>query len=444
VSRDVLDPLQRLYLALEDTANVNTSQIVVIGGHLDASRLREALRQTVRALELCTSGVSVDGTRLRPGFWAPEDVPFAHHVYPGTISFDAAPLRRTLMDLSRANPLRWRQRPPVQLFYLTDDTGLRSALMLSCHHAIVDARAQELLLERLIETYAGLGGDKVANGAARPAGASRYVPYAEIVRDLAALRQGRGEAGGTLRGMTSALLRRSWSSLWAPPPGDGAIDFLHHELDGETDALIRGISRASGETINTVLTAALYRVAARSRGSRSGVVQIGCPVSLRSLDGGQHRDNFQNLAVPCWLTLEPRYASDADLMAAIAGQVTALRHGKILAVVDRLESWLRIPAPIRRRLAGLIRGQAPIYSNPGTVGAGLDSFGDGGPPVLQHVNLGALNPPQDYILYTPQFRDRLHLDVVYRAAAFSDVEAELLRPMRNAIGAMAGAFSVAR
>jgi NRPS condensation-like uncharacterized protein len=443
VSRDVLDPLQRLYLALEDTANVNTNQIVVIGGHLDVPRLREAIRQAVRPLELCTSGVSGDGSQLRRGFWAPEDVPFESQVYPGQISFQVGALRRTLMDLSRANPLRWRRRPPLQVFYLTDVTGLRSALMTSCHHAIVDARAQELLLERLIETYAALGGEKAADGGARPVGAFRYVPYAEIVRELAARREGRLEAGGTFRGMTRALLRRSWSSFWAPPPGDGAIDFLHHELDDDTDGLIRGISRASGETINTVLTAALYRVAGRSR-SRPGAVQIGCPVSLRSLDGGQHRDNFQNLAVPCWLTLKRGYANDADLMAAIAGQVTALRQGKVLAVVDRLESWLRIPAPLRRRLAGLTRGRAPIYSNPGTVGAGLDSFGDGGPPVLQYVNFGALNPPHDYILYTPQFRDRLYLNVIYRAAAFSDVEAELLRPMRNAIGAMAEAFSVTR
>jgi hypothetical protein len=227
VSRDVLDPLQRLYLALEDTANVNTSQIVVIGGHLDVLRLREALHQTVRPLELCTSGVSVDGTRLRPGFWAPEDVPFAHHVYSGAISFDAAPLRRTLMDLSQANPLRWRQRPPVQLFYLADDMGLRSALMISCHHAIVDARAQELLLERLIETYAALGGEKAADGGARPVGPIRYVPYAEIVRDLAARRQRRVEAGGALRGMTSALLDAAGPASgllrWATVPSTFSI-----------------------------------------------------------------------------------------------------------------------------------------------------------------------------------------------------------------------------
>jgi len=68
----------------------------------------------------------------------------------------------------------------------------------------------------------------------------------------------------------------------------------------------------------------------------------------------------------------------------------------------------------------------------------------GGPPILQYVNFGALNPPHDYMLYTPQFRDRLYLNVIYRAAAFSDVEAELLRPMRTAIGAMAEAFSAAR
>ena len=101
VSRDVLDPLRRFDLALEDTINVKASRIVVIGGHLDEPRLREALRRTVRPVASCASGVTADGTRLRRGSWAPEDVPCAHRLFPGTISLESDAFRRGLIHDDR-------------------------------------------------------------------------------------------------------------------------------------------------------------------------------------------------------------------------------------------------------------------------------------------------------------------------------------------------------
>jgi hypothetical protein len=439
-----LDPLQRICVEFEDTLNFNTTQMAVIGGHLELERLREAIRRTVRELELCTSGVTDDGTRLRRGVWAPEDIPCAHHVFPGSISFANGALRRELMHLSQASPIRWRKGPPVQAFYLTDDSGARSALMTVCHHAIVDARAHELLLVRLTQAYAALGGARSPGGGSEMPDGYRYSPYREIEREA----RPRGEPG-----TTSARLRDSLHDLVTrgregfrgrSPVADGAIDFVYHELDHATDALIRNLARRTGHTINDVITAALYRATERSRMTRSARVQIKCLVGLRSLIDARHRDNFQNLAVPCWLTLQSDYASDTHLVTAIAEQVAGLRRGGVFARVDRLERWLRVPAPIRNGLARLIEGRSPCYSNPGRVGDRLDSFGSDDRPILEYANFGCLNPPHDFVLYTPQFRGRLYFNVIYRTGACADVETDLLRPMRSALEAMAGSADGSR
>ena len=44
MSRDVLDPLQRLYLALDDTIDVNTSQILVVDSPPSRASARRAAR----------------------------------------------------------------------------------------------------------------------------------------------------------------------------------------------------------------------------------------------------------------------------------------------------------------------------------------------------------------------------------------------------------------
>jgi hypothetical protein len=131
-------------------------------------------------------------------------------------------------------------------------------------------------------------------------------------------------------------------------------------------------------------------------------------------------------------------------VTAIAEQVAGLRRGGVFARVDRLERWLRVPAPIRNGLARLIEGRSPCYSNPGRVGDRLDSFGSDDRPILEYANFGCLNPPHDFVLYTPQFRGRLYFNVIYRTGACADVETDLLRPMRSALEAMAGSADGSR
>jgi len=437
MAQERLDPLQRVFVDLEDTVNVNTHQIVVLRGHLCLLVLQEAVRRAARAVELCTTGLRADGARLRPDLWAPEDVPCRQHVFDGTVSLADASLRRELMRLSQEHPIRWRRAPPVQVFYLTDAAGARSVLMINCHHAIADARSDELLLTRVLRTYAALADGRPGHGPSAAAGVQRYVPYRVIE---AAARPTLGPGGrwvAMLRGEARNLLtggtRRRGG---APGEGGGPIDFVHRELSDEMDGLVRALARQSGHTINTVFAAALFRVVSRLE-PRAGAIHISCPVSLRPLVDPRHRDSPQNLMMPCSLTLRRDYPSTGHLLAAIAGQMTEIRRGRIFTQVDRLRLRLRVPAPIRHRLTRLLGGSNACYSNPGVVGAELGPSGSGAPEVLEYAQLGCLTPPHDFILYTPEFRGRLHVGVIYRRRAWADVEAAVLDPLNAALTGMA-------
>ena len=51
-----------------------------------------------------------------------------------------------------------------------------------------------------------------------------------------------------------------------------------------------------------------------------------CPVSLRGLIDKRYMGTFQNLVVPCSLTLKSGYASSKALLAAIAEKVAEIKH----------------------------------------------------------------------------------------------------------------------
>jgi hypothetical protein len=431
-----LDPLQRLFVELEDAVNVNTHQIVVIRGHLQLAYLREAIDRAARAFALCRSGLSADGTRLRPDRWAPADIPCRHHTFPGTLSLTDVSLRRHLMRLSEEHPIRWRAQPPMQVFYLTDASGARSALMVNCHHGMADARSDELLLTRMMRTYAALAGTGPAIDASDAPESHPYVSYREIEAGVRPPRRRAGLTVAALLGLARDLVIGGAGVRCRGSSEAGrTIDFVYHELDAGMDGAVRGISRGSGQTINTVIAAALYRVASRSH-PRPVAIRIACPVSLRPLVDARHRENAQNLTVPCSLALRSGYASTGDLLTAIAGQMADIRQGRIFTQVDRLRLFLRLGAPLRRRLGPLATGSNACYSNPGRVGERLESGGPGEVDILQYVPLGCLVPPHDFILYTPEFRGRLYLNVIYRRSAFPDVDAALLRPLRAVLREM--------
>src|SRR5262249_35062133 len=90
----------------------------------------------------------------------------------------------------------------------------------------------------------------------------------------------------------------------------------------------------------------------------------------------------------------------------------------------------------------LFQGSNACYSNPGVIREQVESFGSGGPRVVQYAAFGCVIPPYDFILYTPLFRDRLHLNAIFRVKSFPDVGGQLIAPIEAAISAMATELGV--
>jgi hypothetical protein len=446
---ELLDPLQRIFVALENTVNVNTHQMVVLAGPLQLPRLRAAVARTVSEFDLCTSGVDGGGVRLIAKRWSPQDAPLHHVPFSGPISFGNPGFRQSLMRLSQWHPLRWRRRPPVQFFYVSDESGAGpSAVMLNSHHGLADAKADTLLLERLLQNY-GAASDRPTP--IRPeVPALRNVPG--LYREIQRRRGSRGrlaELADVAREIARDLLVRctGFGRRGAQDASD-EMDFVYREMSAETEARVRAIAQHTQHTINTVITAALHMVLRRSRPESAKPIKILCPVSLRPMIGDEYRETFHNLMVPCSLTLAARYESSGALLSAIAERVSEIKRGKIFSFASRLAALQPIAAlagnsAILPRLLELFQGSNACYSNPGVVSEQLDSFGASGPAVLQYAAFGCVIPPYDFILYTPQFRDRLHMNAIFRRKALADVEADLIAPLEAAVAELASELGIA-
>jgi NRPS condensation-like uncharacterized protein len=443
-----LDPLQRAFICFEDSLNSNAHQLVVITGHLQLPWLREAINRTVQEFELCTAGVSADGKLLTSNFWRPEEIPLHHSPFAGTISFSDASFRQAMMRLSQWNPVRWRRRPPVQFFYVTDASGSRSALMFNSHHGIADAKSDTLLLERLMQNYGAVASGPTPIRAMPPGVVRPFTPLHEIKQHHGT---DRGRTREFFAGMIELVrdLATRWDGFRSPGSRNriDEVDFVYHELDAQTEQQIRSVAQRSGHTINTVIMAALYRVARASQGARSRRIKILCPVSLRNIIDPSYRENFQNFMVPCSLTFERSYENTAALFSSIKQSIGRIRDGGIFRHVDRLpllvailgRAWL---TGLRPKILRVMQGSNACYSNPGVVTEKLDCFGSESHRVIEYAGFGLLIPPYDFILYTPQFRDRLFFNAIYRRNGFTDISSELILPLKAAIAKMAVEFEV--
>jgi hypothetical protein len=192
-----------------------------------------------------------------------------------------------------------------------------------------------------------------------------------------------------------------------------------------------------------VITAALYSVVRQSqKPEQSAPIRITCPVSIRGMIDPSQRENFQNLMVPCTLLLDATYPSTHALLTSIAREVGKLRTDIIWANGDQLgvlaRALTRKPLSVLR--PGVVAGNPTDnvgYSNPGVITEKLDRFGSDGPEILEYASFGCLGGSLAFILYTPQFRDRLYMNAIYRKRCFRDVKAQLIDPLQAAILRMA-------
>ncbi|WP_130392060.1 hypothetical protein [Cupriavidus agavae] len=431
------DALTTAFAKLARIENTNTNQIVVVDGQLCASRMADAVQAAARAFPLlgvrggnpAGSGSASHGLSL--------------HRWKGRCNFGDVGFRRMLMALSRDNRLDWPNRPAFQIYLILASDGLSSCVYLTSAHAVADARSDCLLLARLMREYARLSAPE---GCAPDSDRKQGMPvhefaslqdilpswYGGVARMRRLASAGRSLAQDLVRG-DQGLRRRRRPGV---PPAE--LDFFHSTLEPEFADTIARNARRAGVTMNTLFLAALVRLMERS--GKRATTRLTCAVSLRySLDPA-YGESFRNYLLPVAVRTA-RGLGDADLLGHLQSAVRAARRpASLQRELGRLESlaasismpWLD---PVSRFVIARSQGTNACLSNPGRIAEDLSGFGPQH-PTRQYTGFGCLLEPYDFIFYPPTVNGRLQWDVVFRRAAFTDIEREFVAPYRDALLAL--------
>ncbi|OHX13423.1 hypothetical protein BI347_07780 [Chromobacterium sphagni] len=440
-----LDALSEAFVHLGELANVNTNQILIVAGCLDAALLERSVRQAVAKVPLLRARPLAGRPGIEADAFSAELPLVRHFEHAGVCDFGDAAFRRLLMDFSFDNRLDWRGRPPVQLLLITAADRSSSCVYLNTHHGVADARSDSLLFRLIIDHYAYLSG-----AASAPPPIER-LPYAMLTeirpdwyrpleRTLRWLRGFRSVAADLLQrdiGLRVPLRGPRWED-GAKQTGIGELDFFHSLLPEALSDRLTTVARGTGVTVNTLLCAALARHLERASGRSQGVLRITCAISLRRLIDRRYDLSFRNYLVPSKIRIRLGQ-SGRELIRSVHQAIGTARSDRQLSTeLGRLESLLlalrRRPLHgIARAMLNVCQGTNACYSNPGRIEEDFSSFGSDRHPTLQFVGFGCLVPPYDFILYTPTVNGRMQLDLVYRRAAFRAIQQEFVGPLLAAL-----------
>lgn len=456
-----MDALAEIFFRLETSANTNTNQIVLIAGVVQAKLLARAINDSIVRYPLLLSAPTLDGKAIIRDRYRPENVPIHYCLYEREMSFECREFRQFLLRLSEANQIRWCERPPVQFFLITAGRGdNRSCLYMNCSHAVADAKSDSLLIEDIMTHYGaliraqrGLAGPRGKPNSARIANFSslfdivpkRFTGSARMKRLLSS---GAKSVGDLLRRDDGFVLRRS-DFPTGHNGADAYLDFYHEVLPAPLASMLREVTSKAGCTLNSVFTAALVRLLEQRGGQASSrrCVRVTCAVSLRRLVEQRYREDFRSYFVPCTLVIEKGLGS-AYLLRQIQSKVDQLKRDGIYAEIGKAEAITLILRRRRMRPLGLklierVQGTNACYSNPGVIEEQFTHFGIPDLPIIGYVGFGCVVPPYDFILYTPQIDGRLHLNAVYRNAAFSDFKREFIHGLKEELRRLADEFVAA-
>jgi NRPS condensation-like uncharacterized protein len=427
-----LDGLAEAFALLSSHTNVNTNQIFVVEGRVDAALLERSAARAVADIALLQTRADPGAGVLRGAAGAPGQLVWQED-YAGPCDLRDAAFRRQLMAFSNRMRLDWRERTPFQVLLVTGCGGATSCVYVNTHHGVADARSDCLLLQAIMHHYA-----RESGAPARPAPPA--LPFEELQRIRPQWYRARGRVSRWWDGARSVLgdLLRAEQGMRVPYRGSrwerhagrgdiGELDFFHSVLPAQTEARLKQAARASDATINSLLTAALVRTVEHSQGRRDGMVRITCAVSLRRLIEPKYDHSFRNYLVASSIRARAGLPTAALLASIQAGVQGARSERKLLTELGRIELLLPLLRP--RLLTNLVlplisrvQGSNVCYSNPGVIEEDFSCFATPRHRTLQYIGFGCLIPPYDFILYTPTVNGRMQLDLVYRRACFPDVE----------------------
>ncbi|MCX7293666.1 hypothetical protein [Janthinobacterium sp.] len=148
-----LDGLSEAFVHLADYANVNTNQIFVVKGALDAGALARSIARAVAAIPLLRTCPDTASGVLTPSAAAQGQLLWQRQ-FDAPCDFADPAFRQLLMDFSHTMRLDWRERAPIQVLLVTGAQGATSCLYVSTHHGVADARSDCLLLQAIMGYYA--------------------------------------------------------------------------------------------------------------------------------------------------------------------------------------------------------------------------------------------------------------------------------------------------
>jgi NRPS condensation-like uncharacterized protein len=429
-----LDALSDIFLQLGRHYNTNSNQIVVVEGMLDIERLDQAVR-----MALAQFPSLLRRTGRQRGWWRSADFTVRDVEFDGTCDLADPRFRSRLMALSDSARIDWRKQPATQIFLIRSADRQRCCVYLNSAHAAADARSDCMLLSRIMLHYARGGNvPQVVAPAFEPLQSAIpewYRPRARLRRLFSAMRD---VAFDSLRKDCGYPVRHGSRSGYAPQ--EGAADFHVSMVPDSMMASIRETAKRCGVSVNTFFSAALVRAMEQRAQIREGMLRFSCVVSLRKLPvfGAQSRQaSFGNHVVTCAI----RQAAGRDastLLRELHANIGRVRARRVPVELGRLElalPWMRLSClqPLVRRMMARAQATNVCYSNPGVIDEDFSCFGDSRHPVLQYTGLGCLVTPYDLMLYTTTVNGHTQLDVLYRKACFTDIEAELIAPLHTQI-----------
>jgi hypothetical protein len=416
--------------------NINSCELLELGGHLDPARLRLALERALARHPVLNS-------RLRRRFWrafyteiSAVPLPIDLRVQQCASDREGDVHEALLANIWREPIDVWAGRPVR--FHLVE-TPTRSYLQIVTARLYNDAKAGYRLAHDIAESYSALEAGRPFD--TTPIGPTDRTTASLFTRGLGAGRRLR-HAIGAVKYLLQDLLRND-AKLATRRVRRGPTDFLKVDLPAEVLGGLQKRARASGVTVHALLALAVLRLWRRTAplGRAAPALRVLDNFSLRRFARVAVDDVYETFVVPYTLRL-PTRGSDDQVLSSASRQLARWKQGEILSELYRVRLYAALArvSPIKLSASLVARFIAKaniVVSNPGPIPYALERFGS--VEIADFYNFSQLLPPSRIMLIFSTFRRRLRATVVYDRGAYPDGPTqEVVAPFVDELRRIAG------
>lgn len=404
--------------ALSESMNTNSCELLTLSGHLDPSRLREAIGGALGRHPLANA------TLVRKGRWgrlawrvAPAPLPIDLRIHQ-TSATDEEELRAELMDRVWSEEIPLFTSRPIR-FHLTYGRK-QSYFQIVAPHVVTDARSGALIAQDIADAYTALEAGQPYQEAGVP---FPTTPHQSLVRELPRWKKALLILRAIVGVVRDAVAPDSGLPSTAAPRESTRLE--QHDLGAGILKQVLSTSRRVGVTAHAMFSLAVLRARERVRedaGLPPSTLRVMDLCTIRHLCSDDLGDCFDVLVVPYSTRLVPGWTND-EALRRISRRVDALKKGAIL--VDYYRLWLLTlvePFVSKRWLTKFVCKHVLktnlSTTNPGVVPVPLEAFGS--TPVKDFINFPQALVPAEVIMIYTTYRGRLRLLTVSDDGAFPE------------------------